>query len=294
MNLTRLAVAALLLMAMVAIPNLPAQQAAAPHPPFTDRATSEISLTARDTEEMVEITNNSYEVSGTQVPGRSPEDRLVIRKKIRTRQVLDEIGIEARTTVEAWPLGTSLVEKPLYTINVAGVDAQTVDGELLVVSRGLEEVDWWSVYKLGTGEHLFDTYIPLVQFSISRETVKLRYVGLEVPPDDTADTRLKDPHVVGVITYASAEHVIREALLTCNDSGKAAMFRSFSDATRTVTVSDSSRFIKISFSRNFPSAPATQSVVIPIAKDDLDLTHVQMPAHLHVAAWKRHANIVVP
>ena len=46
-----------------------------------------------------------------------------------------------------------------------------LDGEVLQISRGLEEVEWWSIYKLANGEHLFDTYTPLLKFSISRETV---------------------------------------------------------------------------------------------------------------------------
>ena len=55
-----------------------------------------------------------------------------------------------------------------------------------MADRGLEEVAWWSVYRLGTGQHLFDTYVPVVSFSISREIMELRYVGLEVPPDDAS------------------------------------------------------------------------------------------------------------
>jgi hypothetical protein len=148
-------------------------------------------------------------------------------------------------------------------------------------------VEWWSVYNIYTGEHLFDTYVPLVRFSISRETVAERYVGLEVPPDDVADARLKDMHVVAVLTYASGERIIREALLTSDDPKQAAQFRSFADETRTVSAGENGRSIKISFSQNYPSAPATQSAVIPIAKDDLDLAHAQLPPHLHVAAWKR-------
>jgi hypothetical protein len=117
----------------------------------------------------------------------------VIRTKVHTKQVLDEIGMEATTTVQAWSLGTDLAQKPLYAINVTGSDARTVDGALVEVSRGLEEVERWSVQNSGPGQHLFDTYVPLVRFSISRETVAQRHVGLKVPPDDIADARLGRP-----------------------------------------------------------------------------------------------------
>ena len=71
--------------------------------------------------------------------------------------------------------------------------------------RGIEDLQWWSVLKLGTAQRLFDTYVPLLHFSISRETATERYIGLEVPPDDTRDGRLKEAHVVGVLEYASED-----------------------------------------------------------------------------------------
>ena len=41
--------------------------------------------------------------------------------------------------------------------------------------------------------------------------------------------------------------------------------------------------LKISISQNYPSAPATVTIVVPIVRDDLDLAHAQMPPHLHMA-----------
>lgn len=266
----------------------PASQGAkVAHRPFKAQSTSEISFSAKGDEESIEIENSTYEVSVNPLPGRPTDERLVIRKKIRTKEILGDIDMEGTTTVEAWPFGSDLTQKPLYAISVTGSEAQTVDGALIEVSRGLEEVEWWSIYQIGSGKHLFDTYVPLVRFSISRETVAERYVGLEVPADDAADPRLRESHVVGVLTYASSERVIREVLLTCDDPNQAALLRSFADETRTVSASDPTRSIRISFSQNYPSPPATVSVVIPITKDDLDLTHAQLAAHLHAAAWKR-------
>ena len=84
-----------------------------------------------------------------------------------------------------WKHGRSAVDlkqKPLYSLKVEGVEPKPVGSELLSISRGLEEVQWWSVYKMASGQHLFDTYVPLVSFSISREIQTMRYAGLEVPP----------------------------------------------------------------------------------------------------------------
>jgi hypothetical protein len=166
------------------------------------------------------------------------DERFVLRKRTKTKQVVDEIGIEATTTVEAWPLGIDPAQKPLYAVTTAGTDPKVINHDLIAISRGLDEIDWWSVYKLGNGEHLFDTYVPLLQFSISRNFQVLRYVGLEVPPDDASDARLKAPNVVGVVTYASGERVIREALVTCDDPKLSQLLRSFADATRSISLSE--------------------------------------------------------
>jgi hypothetical protein len=66
------------------------------------------------------------------------------------------------------------------------------------------------------------------------------------------------------------------------------MLRSFADASRSVALVETpARALKVSISQNYPSAPATVSLTVPIAHDDLDLAHAPMPAHLHIVSWKR-------
>jgi hypothetical protein len=261
-------------------------------PPLHSESPSTFNFaTAADGEQIVEIRNISYEVSSIQVPGRPPDERLLLRKTVRSKEVLGDIGMEATVTLESWPLGQDLRQKPLYTLTVPGSEGHPFDNALFLVSRGLEEVEWWSAYQLASGQHLFDTYVPLVSFSISRETVTTRYVGLEVPPDDTRDARLKQPNVVAVLTYASQDRVIREALLTCDDPRRAALLRSYADATRTLSVLEDAnqptRTLRLYISLDYPSPPDPAEVRIPVRNDDLDLAHAQLPPRLHLAPWKR-------
>ena len=247
--------------------------------------------TAADGSQTVEINNVSYEYTGTGIPGRPPKERLLLRKTIHSRGAVDDIGVEATVTLEAWPLGVDLKQKPIYKLTEPGTAGQTIYPDLFVVDRQLEEVEWWSVHKLGSGQHLFDTYVPLVSFSISRETMTTRYAGLEVPPDDVNDVRLKEAHVVAVLSYASGDRVIREALLICEDPQRASLLRSYSDSTRTLIDIDGTnqqrRSLKLSISQNYPSPPGTIEILVPIIGDDLDLAHAQLPPRLHLAAWKR-------
>ena len=117
----------------------------------------------------------------------------------------DDIGVEASVKIEAWPLENGLKQK------------------LLVHAQGYRlrrQNDQWRtpLYRPRPGRSLV---------VVSRDTVTQRYIGLEVPPDDTVDARLKAPSVVAVLTYASADSVIAEALITCVDAGRGKLLRSF-------------------------------------------------------------------
>jgi len=76
------------------------------------------------------------------------------------------------------------------TNSQSNLSSHTIDKAIFIVSRGLEEADWWSVYRLRTGRHLFDTYVPLVCFSISKQLRITPYIGLDVLSDEISDTQL--------------------------------------------------------------------------------------------------------
>jgi hypothetical protein len=264
-----------------------AQQAA--RKPFQSQATSSIVYRVDKDEEIVETTNVAWQVTGTDIPGRPRNERLLLRTTARQTQTLGDIGSDAKVTVEAWPLGADLRSNPLYSVTQTGLEVHTLENALLQFARGTEEVDWWSVHQLGTGKHLFDTYVPPVNFSTSREFFISRYGALDVPPDDVADARLKELHIVAVLVYASTEKVIREALITADDVNRAMELRSYADTRRTLTLRESPSLppvLRIRFVSN--DKAETQTLLeIPVLKDDLDLASAKVGAGLHVKAWKR-------
>jgi hypothetical protein len=241
---------------------------------------SSYKYTVKGDEKAIEITNVTYE---------AVDVRIVLRKTMKSREVIGDIGVQASINIEAWPVGVDLKTKPMYTIAVEGTESHTVEDKLLVISRGLEEVEWWSVYKVADGTHLFDTYTPLLKFSTSRKETIFRFAGFNAPPDEAKDPRLNDRHVVGVLAYASPDRVIREALITCEDPKLAQQLRSYADESRVLTQTGGikSQVLKLAFSQNFPAPASTIAVLVPIAGDDLDLAHAQLPPRMHIAAWTR-------
>jgi hypothetical protein len=157
-----------------------------------------------------------------------------------------------------------------------------------VIDRGYVDSPMWSIHRLGDGRHLFDTHVELVRFTVSRADGNPRYAGLDVPADDSPDARLKDPHVVAVLVYAAEDRVLREALITHDKPAEARQMRSLADETQEVTfIETPARRLKIAFSHNYPDAPATVELGVPLVKDDLDVSHAQLPPGLHIAAWRR-------
>ncbi len=293
----------LLLLAPAACAQAPAKPATteAPAKPGAAQATSSFSYEVVDDQQIIAITNVTYQALEPYFPGRKQSQRLVLRTTTRTKSVVDEIGIEGSVTVEAWPLGTGLDRPPLFSVKQEGAGVAVMNQSVLVFDRTVEDIQWWSVFSLDKGQHLFDTYIPVTEFSISREFETPRFVGFEVPPDDATDARLKEAHVIGVLSYAAAERMIREALITCDDPDRAAVYRSYADemrelvlqigpvpvATKAKEYPEPTRTLRLTFSQSFPSPPEPASAFIPVAGDDLDLVHAKLPPCVHATAWKR-------
>ncbi len=255
------------------------------------RAESSFGLHEKDSAKVVDITNVTFATTGQYVPGRREEERLLVRTITQSREVIDEKGMEAKVTVEAWPLGGDPAQSPLYAVTREGVGATIDDNALLVFDRGTEDVDWWSIFALGTGKPLFDTLVPLLHFPLSREDQLPRYAGFDVPPDDASDARLREPEVVGVLTYAAPERVIRQLLVTCSDKTRAAELRSYWDTTRTLSLqegppsAEQARSLHLAWTANDPADAQPVEASIPIAADDLDPPGAKLPPCMALAPW---------
>ena len=178
------------------------------------QSASSLTVTGKQGEEAVAIRNVSYELAA----------KTVLRKTEQTRQVLGDKGMEASTLIEAWPLGVDRKEKPKYTIKVEGVDARSLNYDLLIVTRGLEDTQWWSLYRLADGKPLFNTFVRPIHIPDT-----MIYAGYDVPAD--GDPRLKNPKLIGVIHLAGAEGTPRRIEIHANDAKRALVLRSFADVT---------------------------------------------------------------
>jgi hypothetical protein len=250
------------------------------------QSSSTFAYYTKDGEQNVEITNVSYQVTRVYPAAEPAGHWLVLRTTLHSKEILDEKGWESKIRLEAWPLGAALAGKPAYTLDLPGSEATLLGGELWQVTDEATDPDVpvWSVYRLATGQRLFDSFVqPLslrVPADAAHQTFEDRFAGFYVPPDDAPDPRLRDKHAVGVLSYASAGGVLREALLSCDDAARATVLRSYWDTERSLVFLDSPSAIQIGFKPG-------PTVGIPASTNDLDLRRAILPRGLHLTVWKR-------
>lgn len=158
-------------------------------------------------------------VSVTTEEAGPADARLTLRRTESTERIPDEKGMEALTE-----LAVSRNGRLLYSLKVEGFDGKPLDDTLYVIARGVEDVEWWSVYRLADGRQLFDTHVRPVRFAPGR------YAGFEVPED--GDPRLRDAHLFGIVTIATAAGEVRRYPLRAKDERHAMRLRSYWDAQR--------------------------------------------------------------
>lgn len=180
---------------------------------LTAQDTSTLTVTGKKGEETVAIRNVTYDVSGG----------LVLRRTQVSKEVLNEKGLDAQTTVEAWPVGADRKAKPRYTIASQGIDGRPIDGQFYQIQRGVEDTLWWSLFDLATGKPLFSTFVPVFRVPDSGDLA-----GYDVPED--GDARLKrNPRLLGVVAMAAPGGPVKRIEVHCKDPKRAVILRSFAD-----------------------------------------------------------------
>jgi hypothetical protein len=262
-----------------------------PRKPFKAQSTSTINYAKENDEWTVTTSNVNYEVSFYR--------ELIFRTSIRKR-VGEGPGMDGAVALEAWRFGDDIGGKPIYRIVVDGIGAVTKDRAIWVVDRYTEGRPRWSVYSLITGEFLLESAAELstVSTPTAGPHIPERYIGFQVPEhfDKGVDARLLEQHVVGLLTYARQEGVIREVLVTCDDPKRAGALHMLADQEwrPSVIEDDPSRenrgrriqTLKLSHSGD-PEPRWTFDILIPIVNGDLDLARAIVPAGLHLQGWKR-------
>lgn len=179
----------------------------------------------------VRVETHAFALAGPGIKGRKDDERLFLHRLVATIEVLGEKGMEGQVGVAAWPLGVPESEPPLYRIKASGRDGRIVDGDLYVIERGLEEIEWQSLYALSDGTKLFDATTPWLRAANDGRWDERRYVALAQVFDDADDAALSDDHAVALLSYVARDRVVSQVLIKAAEVERARFLRSVWDQT---------------------------------------------------------------
>ncbi|HWA45928.1 MAG TPA: hypothetical protein VHA10_22100 [Hypericibacter adhaerens] len=226
-------------------------------------------------------------------------DRMLLRLHVTQQWDVNSPEAEGHVRLDAFEAKTGTTGTPLYTVEAEGAAGHILADCLFQIDRGLEDLEWWQINDLATGTLLFETMAePLIFATIDDEQIRSsNAAGFYVPPDDEADKRLADPHVVGLVTLASDGKVVSRFLVTASDPEKAAVLRSYWDERRYLAVIETGKagalgsataeepLSKRPLSLEVSWPVAGLALRLPIGPGGLRIEGASVPQGLEIAPW---------
>ncbi|MGH6879607.1 hypothetical protein [Hypericibacter sp.] len=226
-------------------------------------------------------------------------DRMLLRLHLTRKWDVNSPEGEGHVRLDAFDAKAGTSGTPLYTVEAEGSAAQILPDCLLQIDRGLEDLEWWQINDLASGTLLFETMAePLVFATLDDDQIRsTQAAGFYVPPDDEADKKLADPHVVGLLTLATDGKIATRLLVTAADPAKAAALRSYWDERRYLAVVETGKpgalgaataeqpLSKRPLSVEVSWPVAGLALRLPIGPAGLKTEGAVIPAGLKVAPW---------
>ncbi len=218
--------------ALIVLVGMGANRVGAGEPTHSTSAQSSASIEVEGNVVTVHRTNRMFELAGPDIEGRNANDRLLLRKEIETTEVIGDKGMDGRVNVWAWTLGVDVnVTAPLYVISASGLEGRVTDNDVYVIERGLDEIEWQSVFSLADGDKLFDATVPWLLATNGGAWNERHYLALAQVFEDADDAALRRDDAIALLTYASRTRVLNQVLIRADKADRARLLRSVWDQT---------------------------------------------------------------
>jgi hypothetical protein len=271
-----------------------------PVEPGAQELTGESRLSVETLPEGLQITtvNTTFLVAGGYIPGLAVDQRLVLRQRVETMQVVDEKGARSTAvTVEAWRLDGPLDGTPLWTVTAPG-DGADVSGSEFYVIMG-ENTDWFyppmTAYRLADGRKVFSASIPWASFQLSTPDPGSRHAAYATAQTEEVATDLASyPNAVGLLTYATAEWVLDRVVIEADAVDLGYALRAVEEtpivswldgegmALPDIALADPEGRSGLTLTVDYPFSGLT--IAIPVVDDRLAIAEATVPEHLRLVA----------
>lgn len=211
------------------------------------------------------LVNVNFITALVAAPGQMRPRRLLLRLEVVNADVFAGTEGQGRVRLDAWALEDerSVLAPPLYTVIAPGRNGRLEDEALLMVEIGQRH----SAYSLSDGSWLYDADGPVAGFSQgqSRRMVAAAAADDEMPPGSVA-----------VVSYASAQKVLKRVLISASDATRARLLRTSISLIRPLVRNDE-------MGRRWLDLTLPAGIIrIPFLDDSLDLAHAVVPPGLAV------------
>lgn len=273
---------ALLLATLLSIPLVPAGAQ-------LYRGQSTVGVTDNSGGTTLAIGNVVHELTRTIVSPRGRMEQLLLRIESSSEETLDAPGITGKVRLSARPIDGVRETMPLYEVALDGRGARLDDSGLIAVDLDDGAARSVRAYHLvATGERLFETAAGLAGTVFPGASYRWRYAAFLPITDDREELLAKQPKIIGIITYAAADRVIRQIAVEADSAERAVQLRSIWDEGHFLAwVPGEQQALSLRF------LPSGVSLLLPVKDDDLQsgpapagITLRALPALPLMGGWR--------
>lgn len=229
------------------------------------RGESTVGITDKSGETTLTISNVVHELTRMLVSPRGRMEQILLRIESRSEETMDAPGITGKVRLSARPINGARETAVLYDLTLDGRSARLDDSGFIAVDLDDGAARSVRAYHLAsTGERLFETAAGLASIVIPGPSYRWRYAAFLPIMDDRSDLLSKQPNIIGVITYAAPDRVVRQIAVEAESAEKAAQLRSIWDEEHFLSWVPGDQPVL-----SLRLAPSGLSLLLPVKDDDL-------------------------
>ena len=190
-------------------------------------AAAQVQVTGPDDAMTFALTSHSYVLTGEIASPRGRRERLILDMRAATRETQGEKGIQG--TVEITARVADRQMPLLYSFRLPA-RASSFD-ESGLIAADLDDCCAFhrDYYDAATGERLFGSTVPIASLALEGPLFKRRVAAFVARMDGNEEHSAWGDDAVGLVTYAAADRVIQQVLVSAADPMMARRLRSLDD-----------------------------------------------------------------
>jgi hypothetical protein len=173
------------------------------------------------------LTSQSYVLTGEVASTRGRRERILLDVATVTRETRGEKGIQGTVEISARVADRQM--PLLYSLRLPARAAALDESGLIAADLDDCCTFYRGYYDATTGERLFESSVPIASLALEGRRFKRRVAAFVAKMDGNEDHSSWGDNAIGLISYAAADRVIQQVLVSAEDPITARRLRSLDD-----------------------------------------------------------------